>query len=60
MNFFYVIVFYDESSPVVFPCKTKLEAKQLAYMKRQLFPQAEIIICKALYSELKVKVKTID
>lgn len=56
MNFFYVIITYNENDTVVFPCKNLREAKDLAISKREFFPNAEIVISKAIYSELKVKV----
>lgn len=56
MNFYYVIVNYKQDDVVVFPCKNMREAKDLAVTKRGFFPDAEIVICKAIYSELKVKV----
>ena len=55
MNFFYVIVDYGEDI-VVFPCKYNREAMELASTKRKLFPTADVIITKTIYSELKVKV----
>lgn len=60
MNFFYVIMTckhdeFDEET-FVYPCKNMREAKDVAITKRAFFPAAEIVICKAIYSELKVKV----
>lgn len=56
MNFFYVIAMFDDDC-VTYGCKTMREAREVASTKRAMFPKADIIITKAIYSELKVRVE---
>lgn len=57
MVYLYYVVIDTGNGFNVFPCKYKPEAMEIVRFQEAVFPDADIIVTKSIYSQMKVKVE---